>query len=417
MNYLITGVANFNSQNGCLKCTTTGEYSYLSHTNFFPRTDCNKRTDAEFRRKAYGSHHKIDSPLLRLPIDMIEDFVVGDSLHLVDLGLMKKCLLGWRDGHFGNYKSKLRASEILKISDWLKNRKMPRELHRAVRGLDCLAHWKGTEFRTFLLYLGIVVLKPFLAPDVYEHFLAFYCAIVMCSSDSFAQWLNVAEKLFSHFIEGFCNIYGEDYITSNVHNLSHIVDEVRRFGKLSNFNAYPFESKLYEIKNMIRSGHKPLTQFVKRIQEQEQLETHSNDLHTPRTPPAPTTPVLKNPISNKEIVSDVSSSFYKRIDFPEFSLSNDDANKWVLTKSNVIAAVKSISKQNDQICINVAPLSQIRPFFELPIKSTHLKIFKSDIKANVVTKIGVSDIQCKMVAVPLIDSTSVVFIPLFHTLK
>lgn len=32
------GVASYNGHHGCLKCTTIGEYSHVSHTNIFPRT-------------------------------------------------------------------------------------------------------------------------------------------------------------------------------------------------------------------------------------------------------------------------------------------------------------------------------------------------------------------------------------------
>lgn len=94
--YFCLGTANFNNHHGCLKCSTIGEYSYVSFTNVFPRSHCPKRTDAEFREKAYGRHHKEDSPLLQLDIDMIEQFPVGDSLHLLHQGLMKRMLLGWK---------------------------------------------------------------------------------------------------------------------------------------------------------------------------------------------------------------------------------------------------------------------------------------------------------------------------------
>lgn len=47
-----------------------------------------------------AQHHKIDSPLLKLKIDMIEEFPVADSLHLIDLGIMKRLLMGWRNGNF-----------------------------------------------------------------------------------------------------------------------------------------------------------------------------------------------------------------------------------------------------------------------------------------------------------------------------
>lgn len=171
-NYLFNfpGVTNFNGKQGCLKCTTVGEYSHISHTVCFPRTNCQKRTDAGFRAKIYGTHHKQDTPLTSLAIDMIEDFPVGDSLHLIDLGLMKRCLMGWRDGSFGNYRTKWCAKDIDTVSRFLENCKMPVEIHRSVRGLDVLCHWKGTEYRTFLYYLGVVILKDVLPVDVYQHF-------------------------------------------------------------------------------------------------------------------------------------------------------------------------------------------------------------------------------------------------------
>lgn len=34
---------------------------------------------------------------------MIKDFVIGDSLYLLDLGIMKRLLVGQRDGNFGNF--------------------------------------------------------------------------------------------------------------------------------------------------------------------------------------------------------------------------------------------------------------------------------------------------------------------------
>ncbi|XP_044744771.1 uncharacterized protein LOC123306715 [Coccinella septempunctata] len=58
----IKGVTNFNGKHGCLKCTTVGEHSYVSHTVFFKRSDCEKKTNEGFRSKKYGSHHKADTP-------------------------------------------------------------------------------------------------------------------------------------------------------------------------------------------------------------------------------------------------------------------------------------------------------------------------------------------------------------------
>lgn len=68
---------------------------HVSHTIIFPELDCVARNDEDFRKILYGKHHKVDSPLLSLPIDMIKAFPVADSMHLIDLGIMKRLLIGW----------------------------------------------------------------------------------------------------------------------------------------------------------------------------------------------------------------------------------------------------------------------------------------------------------------------------------
>lgn len=218
----------------------------------------------------------MDSPLLELPIDMVEQFVVADSLHLIDLGLMKRLLTGWRNGNFGKKDTKWCARDIETISKFLSNCKMPKEIHRAVRGIDVLAYWKGSEFRTFLYYLSIVILQKIMSEPAYQHFLCLFCAITICSNKDYFLYLDLAESLQIFFIQNFKKYYGDGYITSNMHNLSHLVDEVRRFGILQGLSAYPFENKLYCIKRKIRQGNKPLAQIARRICEQNKIEIKSS---------------------------------------------------------------------------------------------------------------------------------------------
>lgn len=140
----------------------------------YPRIDMPLRTDASFRNKLDEDHHKETTPLELLPIDMVMDFPIADSLHLLDLGIMKRCLIGWTRGSFKK-EAKWSGIDITNINHNLLdiNTRMPNEIHRAVRGLDCISFWKGTEFRTFLLYIESVVLKDKLKIYIYKHFLRF----------------------------------------------------------------------------------------------------------------------------------------------------------------------------------------------------------------------------------------------------
>lgn len=80
------GVVGFNSHHGCLKCEVIGEWDKNGHHMSFPRVDVRRRTDESFRNKTDEDHHKITTPLTRLPINLIEDIIIADSLHLFDLG-------------------------------------------------------------------------------------------------------------------------------------------------------------------------------------------------------------------------------------------------------------------------------------------------------------------------------------------
>lgn len=49
------------------------------------------RTNESFRNRLNPQHHKSYSIMEMLEIDMIKDFPIADPLHLLELGLMKRC--------------------------------------------------------------------------------------------------------------------------------------------------------------------------------------------------------------------------------------------------------------------------------------------------------------------------------------
>lgn len=170
ISFEIKGIAHHNAYEGCQKCTTRGVYCKKSHRMSFPRINCENRTDYAFRIRSVPDHHREYSIIEELPIDMVDDFVTSDSLHLLHLGLMKKCLEIWTDGS-KSFKHKWTGENITELNESLRhcNSQMPTDIHRAVRTLDVVKYWKGTEFRSLLNYVGIVLLKPVLRKEEYEH--------------------------------------------------------------------------------------------------------------------------------------------------------------------------------------------------------------------------------------------------------
>uniref|UniRef100_A0A182XQ09 Transposase domain-containing protein n=1 Tax=Anopheles quadriannulatus TaxID=34691 RepID=A0A182XQ09_ANOQN len=219
----IKGCAYFNATHGCMKCTCEGEFRPLSNTTTFKSINAPLRTDKEFRAGAYPDHVKVISPLLEIPdIDIIRDVIISESLHLFYLGILKRLLFGWRDGKLGKC-YKWSGMQCDSVSEHLVGIELPSEIHRRFRRLDELKNWKGTELASFLHYAGLVVLKV-LPSEAYEHFLLLFCAVTMLSSNEFKKNWHVAGKMLETFVIQYGQIYGEQYLTSNVHNLLHVLD-------------------------------------------------------------------------------------------------------------------------------------------------------------------------------------------------
>lgn len=406
-----------------------GFYSRDSRTNILPYINCERRTDAKFRLKLYGEHHKTDSPLLKLDIDMVEQFPVGDCLHLLHLGVMKRLLFGWRDGTFRKADTKWRARTIIEVSDYLIECKLPTEFQRVARGLDCLAYWKGTELRSFLHYIGIVVLKDQLPYNVYEHFLLLFCATTICSSRHYFQFLNVARSMLNQFVEIFIEIYGMEYVTSNIHNLSHLVDEVERYGEIDSFSAYPFETMLGKMKRMVRTGSEPLAQVANRLVEiymaanegkhAEKVETRSEQYQRvvmSKENAGENVPEHLKPSTHGDI------TFFWKIKLVEYCLQTDLVNCWFLTTTKEIARLINIISMGDKDDVKLCCIATERKhnFFERPIESRYLDVYRTNYDAHLpdgtseIKLFDICDIKCKLVRLKYNGKTNV-FVPLLHT--
>lgn len=91
------GIVGHNSYYGCQKCMAEATYYRSSRRMSFNRiavTDVERerelRTDEGFRNRFQPEHHIGYSLIENLPIDMIRGFATSDSLHLLDLGVMKR---------------------------------------------------------------------------------------------------------------------------------------------------------------------------------------------------------------------------------------------------------------------------------------------------------------------------------------
>jgi hypothetical protein len=230
-------------------------------------SEVQKRTDKSFRSYENSGFHKGHCDLTRLPIDMEADFPI-DPMHCLYIGTVKK-LLGTisKDAAY-----KLAPRSLRSLNSFMESLAVetPREFSRHSRSLESLANWKATELRTFLHYTGPVALLGKLSHDRYQHFLTLHVAAkILSSGDLCLQFNDYAKSLLTNFVSNARILYGDAFISLNIHCLLHLADDVAEFGPMQTFWAFFFENDLGVIGRMFKNGAFPLQQIVKRIYEAE----------------------------------------------------------------------------------------------------------------------------------------------------
>lgn len=273
----------------------------------------------------------------------------------------------------------------------------------------------GTEFRSFLQYVGVVVLKNCLRNEEYMHFIKLHCAVVLCSTDKFVnknrnKIIQLARDLFREYIEEYIELYGIEFISSNVHNLDHVVDDVLRFGNLTKISSYVFENCLSRLKFRLRNCDKPLEQISRRIIELDLDYRDQIDLDEQ----------CKEPILKYAFESD-GKQVHSQIIFGTDLLLNSRhfGDKWFLTDDGQVIEFNFALKRNGEYLLYGSCVKNLTNYFTEPFSSTKIYTFAVNIEKSFEKSppqyFKLENVMAKMIC--LRNSGQLVFMPLLHTLK
>lgn len=178
---LIKCIKGHTGYGSCDRCVAKGSWQGRV---VFTEIDMEQRTDESFRDLEDKDFHHGYSPLTRLNIDMVLTFTF-DFMHVVCLGVVKRIISCWSRGPI----KACRQSENLlsQISSNLLNYRkyFPSEFSRRPRALSDFAFWKAIEFRSFLLYLGMVAIKGIVKSDIFQNFCLLHSGIyLLCDKSS-----------------------------------------------------------------------------------------------------------------------------------------------------------------------------------------------------------------------------------------
>ncbi len=196
-----------------------------------------------------------------------------DYLHLVCFGAMKRLLkMIWLEQHpdcLSKQQQRL-INELIRLCAM----QLPKEFNRKGRSLEDISNWKATEFRTFLLYTGIYILRNILPCHQYKHFIYFHVAIrILCNPKSTVDHIKYADQVLRHFVTNFSALYGDFHIVYNIHSLIHLAGDVLIHGALDTFSCFGFENYLGKLKRLLRNSRLPLKQIVRRLSEIDAMQS------------------------------------------------------------------------------------------------------------------------------------------------
>ncbi|XP_049283990.1 uncharacterized protein LOC125764134 isoform X1 [Anopheles funestus] len=395
---LIKGVKSCNSASGCLKCNVKVVRDPETRRAYYDGINGEPRTDELFRANAYPTHYKNPTPLTDvINFDMIKDIPVADELHLLYLGVMRKILLIYM-GKLGK-QSKFSPKAIEEISTTLRLLKLPSEIPRRMRGLNCIKVWKGTEFQSFLLYASVVVLKGRITDDAYNHFMLLFCAVHFFSSAIYEHKWEYAGQLLNLYIENFGEVYDKTLQSSNIHNLHHVYEDVCRFGPLYTISSYPYENFLQHMKRVTRGKKNCLEQIRNRTIELR----HINEVKNQERSAYPRVVQKRN-----ETIT-----FIKH----NFRLRKDNRNQWFMTKSYSVLSYESAIQTPSGVTIYGRKFKKYHECFSTPCNSSVLHMCEAvdnDLDKDI-TAVNISEIKCKLAAISTVKDNPVIFIPVPET--
>lgn len=343
----------------CTRCITKG--SYMDNKIVFPNVNDTLRSNESFRTRSQPEHHHQlhEIQLEKLNINIVDQIVI-DGMHAIYLGVVKQQVQALMKG---KKEHKISVTNRKRINIFLKSYKFPSDFSRYPIKLEDVGSWKATESRMFLLYLcpAIFSANDYLNRDIYINILRLSLATRIMSSKKYQDKLSIARNLLSDFIFNCKKIYGDSFITFNLHNLIHIVDDIEHFGSLEQQSAFKFENSLRKFTRKISPGRSQLAQLHNRL-----IESYENSKKIQKIATTKSSKIYK--------ARNLKGNLYNFAYFKNCRVSTNFPNCYVSFDENILK-VQKIYYFNNDIKVEARAVTNLKSLFYQPINSIELDIF------------------------------------------
>lgn len=363
----------------CSKCWVYG--AYKNHRVFYKETNCLKKGDAEQKRLS-------TSILKNLTGFQFITKVPLDYMHLVCLGTTKTILTLLTSS---GKKFSLGSVVIKQINTRLNlfREYTPIEFVRKPESLSYLGHWKATQLRQFLLYVSYAAMIDIVPSNIFQMFLSLSIAIrILCSTKE--NLYQVAHTQIMEFLKEFENIFGEEYLSHNFHNLCHLRDDAVLHGPLDKFSAFKYENFMQTLLRDIRKPDKILQQIYKRHRERQAspLDMIKKDFK----------PVKSN---DNTLVCGLSGTQYSKIRYKKMVINTKNNGDNCFLIRDRVMIIENIILKNKNYFLVAKEFKNIVNLFDQPIDCSTLNMYKCSSLSSTLRVHEISDLTAKLFRLPL----------------
>jgi hypothetical protein len=165
-----------------------------------------------------------------------------EYMHVVLLGVVRQFANLWLDCS-SNGKPYYLGKNCKCLDDLIVRSKPPSEIKRLPRSIsNTRRFWKASEWRSFLLFYSPVYLMNLMPRPFYNHWLLLsFSVYTLLQSKITRENILYAEIALHKFVSQVGSLYGKQFVSYNVHLLTHLAQSVKLWGPLWATSAFLFE--------------------------------------------------------------------------------------------------------------------------------------------------------------------------------
>lgn len=209
------------------------------------------------------------------------------------------------------------------------------------------------------------------------------------------EFVDFAEKCIELFVETASDVYGIEFLSFNTHSLLHLADDVRAFGALDSFSAFPYENNMTYCRKLCRKPSLHLQQIANRRAEDCRTASSRNIdrnalkfIGSHERGPAPPIRGSTNYRQYRKVVTGI------------IHLSTVESDSTVYLKNESIGVIQNVLQYDGCCYLVLKTFAKMENFFDRPCNSSLIGVFLCSMMSTETIVVSLDQVSDKCFRMP-----------------